>query len=77
MAKSGNPEDRAACAKFARDARAKFPELKGGFTRREWNLQVFVATKNRLTRLTRARVMAEPTRSPRLTADAMNHLEQQ
>ncbi len=54
-AKLGHPADRDACAKFAREQRARFPSLHGGWTRSQWNHQVAQAAANKLAILTKAR----------------------
>jgi hypothetical protein len=54
-AKLGCPADRYQCAQFAKAQRSKFPQLHGGWTRSEWTRQVFIATRNRLAKLTKTR----------------------
>jgi hypothetical protein len=53
--KLGSAADRAALAAFARQQRARFPTLIGGWSRSAWNHQISVAISNNLARMTRAR----------------------
>jgi hypothetical protein len=53
--KPGHPADRRACAQFAREQRARFPQLHGGWTRAQWNHIVMQAAENKLALLTKAR----------------------
>ena len=51
MTKIGTPQQRDDCARFAREARAKYPTLQGRWTYREWSMQVQVAVWNRMARM--------------------------
>jgi acyl-coenzyme A thioesterase PaaI-like protein len=53
--KPGSAADRAALAQFARDQRARFGTLLGGWSYSAWNHQISVAIQNNLSRMTRAR----------------------
>lgn len=53
--KYGAASDRATVARFAREQRARFPTLQGGWSRRLWNHAVQQACENKLAILTRAR----------------------
>jgi hypothetical protein len=53
--KLGSAADRTALAAFARQQRARFPTLAGGWSYHEWNLQVSFAIANNLSRMIRAR----------------------
>jgi hypothetical protein len=55
IAKPGHPADRRACAQFAREQRARFHQLHGGWTRKQWNHNVMQAAENKLALLTKAR----------------------
>jgi hypothetical protein len=55
--KQGSAADRAALAQFARDQRARFPTLAGGWKYHEWNLQVQTAIDNNLARMIRGRTL--------------------
>lgn len=57
--KQGHPSDRLACAKFAREQRARLPSLHGGWSRSDWNHQVSQAAANKLAILTQRRREAE------------------
>jgi hypothetical protein len=53
--KHGSAADRAALAAFARQQRARYGTLLGGWSRSEWNHQIAVSIANNLARMTRAR----------------------
>jgi hypothetical protein len=53
--KRGSAADRAALAAFARQQRARFPTLAGGWSYAAWNAQVQQAIHNNLARMIRAR----------------------
>jgi hypothetical protein len=53
--KLGSAADRAALASFARQQRARYGTLLGGWSRSEWNHQISVSIANNLARMTRAR----------------------
>jgi hypothetical protein len=53
--KHGSAADRAALALFARQQRARYGTLLGGWSRSEWNHQIAVSIANNLARMTRAR----------------------
>jgi hypothetical protein len=58
-ARNQHPLDRLAAATFAKEQRARFPLLHGGWTRHEWNMQVAQAAHNKLSLLTKRRKEAE------------------
>jgi hypothetical protein len=55
--KLGSAADRAALAAVVRHERKRFAAglVQGGFTRKEWSLQLFTKISNELSRMTRAR----------------------
>jgi hypothetical protein len=53
--KLGSAADRAALAAFARQQRARYGTLLGGWSRSEWNHQIAVSIANNLARMIRAR----------------------
>jgi hypothetical protein len=53
--KQGSAADRAALAVFARQQRARYGTLLGGWSRSEWNHQIAVSIANNLARMIRAR----------------------
>jgi hypothetical protein len=53
--KHGSAADRDALALFAKQQRARFGTLLGGWSYSAWNHQISVAIQNNLARMTRAR----------------------
>lgn len=67
MTKPGTPAERNSVAGFAREYHSRFPKLLGGWTRKEWNRQVRIALRKKLSTAVKKRV----TSPVHIAADAL------